>query len=189
MSFVEEQRGRVEMPAVVDGELAQRFLALYREAFADLEVRSPARQSFTDEELLHHLADESVVKFVAWDRQHRPSGLAFMATDLSTVPWISLPYFEARFPEQYAREAVYYFGGLLVARGHRRGPSAYVLLAALVRRVAIDRAVAAFDCCQHTVDVARLPELIARVARRISVVDTLELEPQRYYAYVTHGLR
>ncbi len=90
---VSERVGTVETLALVPDEMARRFLAIYRAAFAPLEKLAPARQSLTDEEFLEEMADDSVVKFVASDRHQEPCALAFMATDLSVVPWISVPYF------------------------------------------------------------------------------------------------
>jgi GNAT superfamily N-acetyltransferase len=186
---VRERVGSVQALSTVSEELARRFLAIYRDAFAPLDELAPARQSLTDEEFLDEMADTSVVKFLASDRGGVPCALAFMATDLSVVPWISLPYFQARFPEHYARGAIYYFGALLVRPELQGGAWARLLLEELVRRVASDHAVAAFDCCEHNASVTRLPELIARVGHRLSVLDAVELDPQRYFAYQFAGLR
>jgi hypothetical protein len=47
-----------------------------------------------------------------------------------------------------------------------------------------DRAIAAFDCCAYNVTVLRLPDLIATVGQQLGRVETLELEPQRHFAYL-----
>lgn len=167
---------------VVSPELAARFLVLYNAAFAPLAPLAPARQGLTDDEFLQQMAEPTVVKFVAWDDLGEPVAMAFMATDLNVVPWISPSYFEARFPEHFARAAVYYFGALLVSPGCRGGRWAGVVLDAATRFVVADRAVAVFDCCEHNA-TRRLPQLIARAARRVGELETVELAPQRYYAY------
>ena len=171
----------VEALDVVGPALSQRFLAVYRAAFTPLERLAPARQSLTDEEFLDQMAEPSVAKFVAWDERGEPMALAFMATDLHFVPWISPRYFEARFPEHFARRAIYYFGALLVSPAHQGGPWATMVLDAAATLVARNRAVAVFDCCEHNA-TRRLPALIARAGRRVGNVDSLELEPQRYFA-------
>ncbi|HYE76418.1 MAG TPA: hypothetical protein VEI97_00400 [bacterium] len=175
--------------ANVQADVAQRFLALYRAAFAPLEAMAPARQAMTEEEFLHAMDDPSVVKFVGWDWEGQACAMAVMATDLSVVPWISPPYFEARFPEHYQRGAIYYFYALLVRPENQGGPWARLLLEELTRMVGSDRAVAAFDCCSYTVDVTKLPEMIARVADRHSYLHPIELDRQHYFAYVLQGLR
>lgn len=168
---------------VVDGRLARRFLPIYRAAFAPLDALAPARQSLTDDEFLAEMGDERVLKFLGWDRHEESVALAFMATDLSVVPWVSVPYFEARFPEYFARGAVYYVGGLIVRPENQGQPWAYRLLREITKRSAADEAMIAFDCCDHVAAVTRFPEMIAKVARRHREIETLELEPQRYYAY------
>ncbi|MEO6121731.1 MAG: hypothetical protein ABIW46_00245 [Acidimicrobiales bacterium] len=172
----------VEELSFVDGPLALSFLEVYRQAFAPLARLAPARQGLTDLEFMEHMAQPSVVKFIAWDESGEPMAMAFMATDLNVVPWISPAYFEARFPDHFARGAVYYFGALLVSPGHQGGPWASLVLAAATRRVASAGAVAVFDCCEHNA-TRRLPQLIARAARRVSDLTTVELAPQRYFAY------
>lgn len=175
-------KGYVEDLPCVDGKLARRFLVLYRSAFAPLERLAPARQGLTDDEFLDQMAAGAVVKFIAWDQDGEPMAMAFMATDLTIVPWISPAYFEARFPDHFARGAVYYFGALLVSPAHQGGPWASMVLDAAVRRVKSASAVAVFDCCQHNA-TRRLPELIARRARCHADLGTEELPPQRYFAY------
>jgi len=170
-------------------DVAEEFRAVYRAAFAPLQKLSPARQSLTDAEFYEAMQDESVMKFVGWDAKRTPCAMALMATDLSVVPWVSAPYFEARYPDHHARGAVYYFHALLVRSEFQGGPWARLLIEELTRALAADKAVAAFDCCSHTVDTARLPEVIARVAGRISYLEPTELDKQHYFAYVSGGLR
>lgn len=176
--------GRVERRTTVQSDLAQEFLSVYRETFAPLERLSPARQSLTDEEFLAAMADESVVKFVGWSRDGQPCAMAVLTTDLSTVPWISVPYFAARFPDHHRRSAIYYFHAILVRSQNQGGPWARLMFEELTRMLARQNAVAAFDACTHTIAVTRLPEMIARVANRLCLLDPIELDRQHYFAYV-----
>ncbi len=176
--------GWVEQRRTVPADMAQAFLEVYRDAFDPVALLSPARQALNDEEFLAAMADGSVMKFVGWDRDEQPRAMAIVATDLRTVPWISVPYFEARFPEHYSRGAIVYFHALLVRRESQGGPWARLLLEELIRTAARDRAVAAFDSCSHTVEVARLPEMIVRLAKRLCLLDPIEIDRQHYYAYV-----
>lgn len=176
--------GSVERRRTVPTHLAQVFLDVYRDAFDPLAALSPARQALSDEEFLGAMGDESVVKFVGWDRDEQPHAMAIVATDLRTVPWISVPYFEARFPDHHRRGAIYYFHALLVRSKSQGGPWARLLLEELIRVAAQGRVVAAFDSCSHTVEMSRLPEMITRVANRLCVLDPIELDRQHYYGYV-----
>lgn len=173
-------RSSVEELSVVDRQVAERFLVIYRAAFTPLETLAPVRQGLTDEEFRDQMFDPSVTKFVAWDENDEPAALAFMATDLSAVPWISVPYFRARFPEHFGRGAIYYFGALLVSPEHQGGPWASRVLRAARRAVLTARAIAVFDCCEYNAD-RKLPDLAARVGTWMTPT---ELEAQRYYALV-----
>lgn len=173
-------RSCVEKVSIVDPDLAERFRVMYRISFAPLETLTPVRQGLTDEEFMDQMYNPSVIKFIAWDEDDQPAALAFMATDLAAVPWISVPYFRARFPEHFARGAIYYFGAMLVSPEHRGGPYATRVLRAIGRTVLADRAIAVFDCCEYNVD-RKLPDFVARIATWMTSV---ELEAQRFFAFV-----
>jgi hypothetical protein len=180
---------RVTIETIVDDDTAVRFLDLYRHSFAPLEGLAAARQSLTDDEFLAEMRDETVLKFIGWDRRERPAAMVVINTDLDTVPWVSPEFWRRRYPEQAARGAIFYFGALLVSPDVRGGPWAHRMLAETVRYTARHHAVAAFDCCQHNVDEVQLPRMIAEVANALSFVETERVDTQAYYAYVTHGLR
>ncbi len=170
-------------------EVASQFLRVYRSAFSPLERQSPARQALTDQEFLEAMGDRSVLKFVGWSRDRVTCAMAIMATDLSVVPWISVPFFEDRFPEHYERGAVYYFHALLVRPEHQGGPWARLLLEELTKKLGADRAVAAFDCSDQTLAATRLPDVIAKVAGRLVHLVRVDLGRQHYYAYSSNGFR
>lgn len=172
----------IETIQTLPPRLTERFCKLYREGFAELDRRAAARQSLTDEEFVEEMSHPSVVKWIAWDGDE-PVALMFMATDLTIVPWISLPYYEHRFPEHYARNAIYYYGGLVVHPDRRGGAVVKALLTEGWRYVIERDAVVAFDCCNFNADVLRLPEVIERVGRRMTSVEATELDAQHYYAY------
>jgi hypothetical protein len=134
------------------------------------------------------MRDERVLKFVCTDRDEHTVALGFMAADLSVVPWISPPYYEERFPDHFARGAIYYFGSMLVRPDRQGGSWATMLLTEMSKRVMADSAIAAFDCCAYNVKVLRLPELIATVGQRLGRVETVELDSQQYFAYVFSAL-
>ena len=180
---------RLDRVTAVPDELVEGFLAMYRAAFAPLEVLAPARQALTDDEFRAEMADPGVVKFVAWDATNTACALAFVASDLSAVPWVSVPYFAARFPEHFARGAVFYAGALLVRPDRQGGPWAKMVLEDLFRFIAEHRGVLAWDCCGFNAEIVHLPESVARAAHRVSYVDVAELDQQRYYAYVVDGAR
>jgi ribosomal protein S18 acetylase RimI-like enzyme len=182
-------RGHVDVVTQVPDQVVEDFLVIYREAFAPLEVRSPARQSLTDDEFRHELADPSVLKFVAIDGDGEIVGLSLVASDLATVPWISVPYYEARYPQHLAEGRLFYFGALLVRPERQGGPWAKFLLDHLFGFLAERRAVGAFDCCGFNVDVVGLPDLIERSGHRVARFHLEHLDRQQYFAVVVEGAR
>lgn len=181
--------GRIDRLTDVPADLVDEFLPIYRAAFAPLEVLAPGRQGLTDDEFRQEMSDPRVTKLVGRDAAGEAATLAFVATDLSLMPWISVPYYAARYPEHYARGAIFYVGALLVRPERQGGPWVKVIVDELLRYVAENRAVMAFDCCGFNTDVVKLPETVARATHRIAYADTVELDSQRYYAYVMDGLR
>jgi hypothetical protein len=181
---------RVERMTDVAGDVAEQFLAVYRAAFAPLETKSAARQTLTDDEFREEMRDSRVMKLVAFDEDGDAGAMVIVATDLSIVPWISVPYYADRFPEPYARGAVYYVNAAVVRPDRQGGPWAKVVLDDLYRFVAENRAVMAFDCCGYNVDVVKLAQATARAAHRIAHVENFELDQQHYYAFdMSGGLR
>jgi hypothetical protein len=181
---------RVERTTEVPPALAEEFLAVYRAAFAPLEVRAAARQSLTDEEFREEMTDPRVLKFVAYDAQDEAAAMSMVATDLSVVPWISVPYYAHRFPEHHARGTLFYAGALVVRPDRQGGPWSKMVVDEVFRFVAEHRALLAFDCCGYNVDVVKFPDTSARAAHRIAFVENTELDQQRYYALdMAGGLR
>ena len=184
MATVDMRQNTVQMVHTVRPQVAAEFLSIYRSAFLPLERRAPARQSLTDDEFIMEMEDERVLKFVCNARDGTTVALGFMATDLSVVPWISPPYYQTKFPDHYARRAIYYIGSLLVRPDCQGGSWATMLLSEMSKTVMAASAIAAFDCCEYNVTVARLPELIATVGQRLGRVETIELDSQQYFAYL-----
>jgi hypothetical protein len=182
-------RGRVETITDVPEQIVEDFLVIYREAFAPLEVRSPARQSLSDDEFRHEMLDPTVLKFVALDSNDEIVALSLAATDLATVPWISLPYYEARYPEHVANKTLFYFGALLVRPERQGGPWATFLLDHLFRYVAEAGGIGAYDCCGFNIDVVGYPKLVERAGQQSTVFHTEFLDRQEYYAVMVEGLK
>ena len=77
-------------------------------------------------------------------------GVITLTRQLDAVPWISPEYFAARYPEQWARNAVYYLGIRAwpgpspgVQRSWRRSPESWS------QPMVAERAVIAYDMCSY----------------------------------------
>lgn len=180
---------RITIEHPIDVETQEEFLVIYREAYASLETLAAARQALTDDEFRMEMNLESVLKFVGRNDEDEPCALCFVATDLSVVPWISPAYFGVHFPEQYARGAVYYFGALLVRLKDQGGEWIAKMLEAMTHRIAGDRAVCAFDCCEFNVTEVGVPSFVAEMTARHAKLETHKVDVQHYYAYVLGELK
>jgi hypothetical protein len=182
-------RGRTAVLTEVPEDVVEDFLQIYRDAFAPLAVRSAARQSHTDEEFRHEMHDPSVLKFVALDGNDEIVGLSLVATDISTVPWISVPYYRERFPEHLAEGRLFYFGAMLVRPDRQGGPWAKFVLDHIFNFLAERSAIGAFDCSQFNSEVIGLPNLIERAGHRIARFELAHLDRQDYFALIVEGLK
>ena len=182
-------RGRIEILEVVEPEVVEDFLAIYRTAFAPLKTLAPARQWLTDDEFRHEMRDPSVLKFVARANDDEIVALTMLATDLATVPWISEEYFAARFPDHYRRNAIFYIGTMLVRPERQGGPWATYLIEHLYHYVGERRGVGCFDCCGFNADVVNLPDLGTRAGHRVARMDLQLLDRQEYWGVVVEGLK
>ena len=178
---------RVTMETAIDAETTDRFLELYRAAFAPLEPLAAGRQSLTDDEFREEMSEESVLKFVGWNRRDEPVAMAVVATDLSVVPWISPQFWAERYPDHAKRGAIWYFGALLVSPTVKGGPWMRRLTIAAMTECARERVVAAFDCCRHNDTEVKLPQMLADIGHSFVNLRTELVDVQAYYGYEFDG--
>lgn len=180
---------RVTVERHLDAVVSDDFLAFYREAFEPLRTETAVEQTVSDAEFRDLAARTDVIKFVGWDDGGHPVSLALVTTNLTLVPWISVPFYERRFPEHYARNAIYYFVTLVIAPEHQDGPLIQAMIEAMALYIGMDRGVIAFDTCQYNIDVFAVPQFIERLGRRYVHAETEEVDAQHYYAYVLQGIK
>ena len=182
---------RVSVQTSVDELVEKQLAEIYHAAFEPLEVLSPARQSFTDDELLSQLRSDKVFKFIGLDRNDVPCAMALLATDLTEVPWISPRYFAHHYPQWYDRGKIYYVSTVMVAPDQRQaGAWIVAMLRAFTRKTAADGALMAFDFCQANVEGGGLRRATDVVARRMfERVEWTALDTQHYHALFMEGLK
>ena len=88
-------------------------------------MRAAARQVLTRGEFFDQMEDHRVDKYVAWEKRTSPIGMITLTRHLESVPWISPEYFAARYPEQWARNAIYYLGFTLAHPRNRDDPASW----------------------------------------------------------------
>lgn len=182
---------RVSVQTSVDELVEKQLVEIYHAAFEPLEVLSPARQSFTDDELLVQLRSDKVLKFIGLDRNGVPCAMALLATDLTEVPWISPRYFAHHYPQWYEQGRLYYVSVIMVAPDQRHsGAWVMALIRELTRIVVADGALVAFDFCHANVEGGGIPEAIDAVVRRMcDRVEWTDLDTQYYQAILVEGLK
>ncbi len=180
---------RVSVQTSVDELVEKQLVEIYHAAFEPLEVLSPARQSFTDDELLRQLRSDKVFKFIGLDRNDVPCAMALLATDLTEVPWISPRYFAHRYPQWYDAERIYYISVIMVAPDQRHaGAWVTALIRELTRKTLADGALTAFDFCGANVEGGGVPRAIDAVVKRMcDQVEWTDLDTQHYRALLVGG--
>jgi hypothetical protein len=166
---------------VITGPAAESLYRLYHQAFDPLTPRAAARQVLTRNEFLAQLEDHRIDKYVAWESGTEPIGIVTVTKDLGAVPWISPEYYAHRFPEQWARNAIYYLGFALVGPAIRRTSFLDTIVQLCVEPLVAERAVIAYDVCSYNNDVLGFSNRISEMLRRFSHSQPQELDSQIYY--------
>jgi hypothetical protein len=104
-----------------------------------------------------------------------------LTRDLATVPWISPEYFAERYPEQAARQAIYYWGFTLTLPARRRKRFFLAMLTAIAEVVAADRGVCGYDICAFNNATMELADQIEQLSHRMANVTFDVIDTQTYY--------
>lgn len=171
---------RFTRETVLTGAPAKALYRLYRPAFEPLKVRSAARQVLTRSEFLDQMRDERIDKYVAWENGSEPIGMITLTRDLESVPWISPEYFAARYPDHWARNAVYYLGIILAHPRNHTARFLDTIVRLSLEPLANDRALIAYDMCHYNAS-RRLAERVADVVRQYAGIEAEELDRQLYF--------
>jgi hypothetical protein len=167
---------------VMDKAAAGILYPLYHSAFEPLKIRAAARQVLTRTEFFAQMEDDRIDKYVAWEPDGQPIGLITLTRHLDAVPWVSPEYFATRFPEQWARKAVYYLGYVLARPVTRRTQFLETICRVCVEPLVAERAVIAYDVCSYNNDMLGFADRISRVARQVDSSHVHKLDAQVYYA-------
>ena len=179
----------VTVETSVDDATARRFYGLYVKSFGDLATRAVARQLLHEHEFMEEMHDPRVDKYLARDEDGDPVAMCTLTRYLETVPWISPAYFAHHYPEQTARDAVYYLGFILVDQEHRRSHLFIDMIRKVTETLVDARAMCAYDICSYNNEVLGLSEAIAALVTSVGEVQVSTIDTQTYYSAVTVGSR
>lgn len=181
------QAGTITIEPIVSADDIAAFYEIYWESWQGMLDTSPTRQYLLFEEFALEATDPRVLKFILWREGGQPAAMAFVASDLSIVPWCSPEFYAARFPEHYREGRIFYVGSIVVHPSQRQGTVIRALLRAITLHIVEVRGIAAFEC-SHYMYLKGWHKLIASVGHLFSDLDAQDLgQPQHYFAYVISG--
>ncbi len=171
----------------VDPETAELLWDLYCLSFESLAQRAAARQLLSRPDFDLEVLDARVSKYLARTEQGQIVGVCTLSDDLETVPWISPEFYQARYPDCYARRAVFYCGIALVHPAARSTPAFLQMVSAMGGAVAAAGGVLAADMCRFNIDVVELTGTVTSVLKRTwGSASLVELDTQTYLAWEPH---
>ncbi len=166
----------------VDRADLTRFWELYEAAFTPLASRAASREMLSRAEFTAMMNDRRVLKYVARDDDGDSVGLATLAREVEAVPWLSVPYFRRRWPQEYAEGRLYYVGFLFTHPAHQGTGLLRQMVRAVVRTLAEARAVTGFDISGYNRETYNLLIGLMRRAGPEVVPDVISLDEHVYYA-------
>jgi hypothetical protein len=157
---------------------------LYYEAFRELNVLAVQRHLMYRSEFDEVMRDRRVQKYLYLLDGYTLCGLSTFTNDLHSVPLISPPYFERRWPEHYAERRIWYCGFAAV-RADGRAPNAFAeLVEAMYRVAATQSGIIALDMCRFNDETRHMSRVIPLMLRRLSRgVRTERMDEQSYWIY------
>jgi hypothetical protein len=155
----------VTRPAV-EGSEAEACWSFYDRAFESLRVRAAQRHALTRSEFDDQMADKRVIKHIVYaaGNADKPVGMATLTNDLSAVPLISPEFYQARWPQFYAAQQIWYVGFLAVDPDYHGTGVLAQMIGSMCAVIPQDGGVVAADICQFNQDAMLLPDAFGRLA-------------------------
>jgi len=151
---------------VVDGLEAEACWSFYDRAFEALRIRAAQRHALTRSEFDDQMIDGRVTKFIVYDARigSKPVGMATLTNDLKAVPLISPEFYEARWPQFYAEQQIWYVGFLAIDPDYHGTGVLAKMIGAMCDVIPLRGGVVAADICQFNEESMMLPDTFARLA-------------------------
>jgi len=143
-------------PARTIPDIDQAY-ALYADLFAEVNTLAAQRHLMTFTEFTTVYHDPHLLKFYVHDQDGDLAGMSVLTQDLDAWPLISPPYFARRWPEHYARRAIWYVGFVGVAPHRPHGFRE--LVSRMYAHVISNSGIVAVDYCTYNMDRRRLAEI------------------------------
>jgi len=156
---------------VVEGSEAGACWSFYDRAFEGLRSRAAQRHAQTQSEFDDQMGD-------------KPVGMTTLTNDLSAVPLISPEFYQARWPQFYAAQQIWYVGFLAVDPDYFGTGVLAQMINSICAVIPQQGGVIAADICQFNQDALMLPETFGRLAGTFNRrVEKQRLDTQVYWGY------
>ncbi len=151
---------------LVAGREAEACWSFYDRAFEPLRVRAALRHALNRNEFEDQMVDGRITKHIVYDAYDlgKPVGMTTLTNDLSAVPLISPEFYEARWPQFYAAQQIWYVGFLAVDPDYHGTGVLAQLIGSMCAVIPGKGGVVTADICQFNQDAMLLPDTFARLA-------------------------
>src|SRR5262249_53933514 len=155
---------------------------LYTLAFDELRITAVERHVMYREEFNEQMVDERVWKYRGVDPADPDAvlALATFTNDLSTMSFISLDYFEHRWPALYRGQRIWYIGFFAVDPGHRGAGIFEEVIAHMWETVIEADGVAFLDICGRNEDLGLSRAIQHTLEGLMPGMRTSQLDTQTY---------
>lgn len=174
---------------IVEGELSDQAWQVYTDAFEELNAMAMQRHLMTYDEFTVVMTDPRVDKILTLDDTGALAGVATFTRDLDAVPLIAPPYFERRWPQQYAQKRIWYIGFVAIAPAAQDSQVFLETFEEYYRIAEAENGLIAMDICAHNDEVRHLGRVIALQVRRLSggVSKAEPVDKQTFWIYDMRG--
>jgi hypothetical protein len=172
------------METELSPEEAHLMWLTYDETFRPLNLASPCRQSFYEEEFLAAMSDPEMVKVILRDENGQLISMGVLGSNLASFPWISQDYFEAKFSKEFAAQRLFYFVALLTVPDQQYSGQMAQLIEPMTSYIAERDGWALFDCCELN---QGLPQAILEMVGKYALTGLDLIGTQTYHmGWATH---
>lgn len=156
--------------------------ALYTDIFTDINALAAQRHLMTVDEFTGVYHDPHVLKFYVHDDAGNLAGMAVLTQQLEAWPLISPQFFARRWPEHYARRAIWYAGFVGVLPQHAYGFRE--LVTTMYTHIISNNGIAVMDCCTYNMTQRRLPAVTLKLLGWLNPAADMEIaDTQTFVAY------
>jgi hypothetical protein len=161
-----------QRPTTVVPSLHEAY-TLYADVFAEVNALAAQRHLMTEDEFANVYNNPGVLKFYVFDDDDKLIGLSVLTNDLAEWPLASQECYARRWPEHYARGAIWYVGFVGAAPNHSH--AFRKLIVQMYKYVIGNNGLAAMDFCTYNMIERRLPEITLMLLGRINPAASMEV--------------